>query len=134
MYYTRYCINSKTFGGKVGGFGGEASPLHPPVDETLTCLCAYDRAGRGDAAAATLMQCAYMTVQGEEMLQLLYTLSVHMTALSTVQGGDILLHCARRKHAVTCDHACREGVYQCARENLEGNLLYIAIMYEFECT
>ena len=25
----------KTFGGEVGGFGGEASPLHPPVDETL---------------------------------------------------------------------------------------------------
>ena len=22
-------------GGEVGGFGGEASPLHPPVDETL---------------------------------------------------------------------------------------------------
>ena len=26
----------KTFGGEVGGFGGEASPPHPPVDETLT--------------------------------------------------------------------------------------------------
>ena len=26
----------KTFGGEVGEFGGEASPLHPPVDETLT--------------------------------------------------------------------------------------------------
>ena len=28
---------SKLFGGEVGGvaFGGEASPLHPPVDETL---------------------------------------------------------------------------------------------------
>ena len=26
---------SKPFGGEVGGFGGEASPPHPPVDETL---------------------------------------------------------------------------------------------------
>ena len=39
----RYCINSQNFffgRGEVGGFGGgggggEASPLHPPVDETL---------------------------------------------------------------------------------------------------
>ena len=29
----------KTFGGEVGGFGGEASPPDPPVDETLhTCI------------------------------------------------------------------------------------------------
>ena len=25
----------KSFWGEVGGFGGEASPPHPPVDETL---------------------------------------------------------------------------------------------------
>ena len=38
----------KTFGGEVGGFGGEASnsPLHPPVDETLTMkLFRLDRVG-----------------------------------------------------------------------------------------
>ena len=28
----------KTFGGEVGGFGGEASPPHPPVDETLSTI------------------------------------------------------------------------------------------------
>ena len=32
----RYCINSQNFGKLEGlGGGGEASPLHPPVDETL---------------------------------------------------------------------------------------------------
>ena len=25
-------------GGEVGGFGGEVSPLHPPVDETLSTI------------------------------------------------------------------------------------------------
>ena len=29
---------SKLFGGEVGEFGGEASPPHPPVDETLILL------------------------------------------------------------------------------------------------
>ena len=39
VFITRYCSNSQNFlgGGEVGGFRGEASPLHPPVDETLTC-------------------------------------------------------------------------------------------------
>ena len=33
----------KTFGGEVGGFGGEASPPHPPVDETLhACMRSID--------------------------------------------------------------------------------------------
>ena len=43
VFIIRYCINSQNFGGGGGkleglgggGGGGEASPLHPPVDETL---------------------------------------------------------------------------------------------------
>ena len=37
VFIIRYCINCQKFGGggEVGGFGGEASPPHPPVDETL---------------------------------------------------------------------------------------------------
>ena len=41
VFIIRYCINCQNFLGKVGGFGGggETSPLHPPVDETLP-ICA----------------------------------------------------------------------------------------------
>ena len=35
----------KTFGGEVGGFGGEAFPLHPPVDETLPNMLALHAFG-----------------------------------------------------------------------------------------
>ena len=42
VFIIRYCINCRNFffggGGEVGGFGGEASPPHPPVDETLCIL------------------------------------------------------------------------------------------------
>ena len=34
VFIIRYCQNFGG-GGEVGGFGGEASPPHPPVDETL---------------------------------------------------------------------------------------------------
>ena len=30
-------VFSQNFGGEARRFGGEASPLHPPVDETLPC-------------------------------------------------------------------------------------------------
>ena len=38
VFIIRYCIIVKILGGggEVEGFGGEASPPHPPVDETLT--------------------------------------------------------------------------------------------------
>ena len=42
VFIIRYCINCQNFGGgggEVGGFGGEASPPHPPVDETLLTSC-----------------------------------------------------------------------------------------------
>ena len=42
VFTIRYCINCQNcFGGEVGGFGGEASPPHPPVDETLTVSSDY---------------------------------------------------------------------------------------------
>ena len=47
FYYYRHTdtVIVKTFGGEAEGFGGEASPLHPPVDETLSTtthnICLY---------------------------------------------------------------------------------------------
>ena len=38
VFIIRYCVNRGEVGGFAlggGGGGGEASPLHPPVDETL---------------------------------------------------------------------------------------------------
>ena len=35
VFIIRYCIVKTFLGGKLEGFGGEASPPHPPVDETL---------------------------------------------------------------------------------------------------